>query len=142
VKWPGKVVPGSSSDLISAQFDLMATLSDITGTPAWKNDGISYLPTLLGHASKQILHPYLYWEYPEKGGQVAIRMGRYKGVRSNMIKVTNAPWEVYDLQADPAESNDVSAQHPELVQQFETIMHKEHDQAHLREWEFIDPKFK
>jgi arylsulfatase A len=142
VKWPGRVQPGGTSDLISAQFDLMATLSDLTGSRAWKNDGISYLPTLLGHTSKQVHHPYLYWEYPEKGGQVAIRMDRYKGVRSNMIKDNHAPWEVYDLQADPSESKDISATHPELVSRFEAIMKKEHEQAHLREWEFIDPKFK
>lgn len=31
--------------------------------------------------------------------------------------------------------------HPELVKQFDAIQKKEHQQAHIKEWEFIDPKF-
>jgi arylsulfatase A-like enzyme len=31
VKWPGKVKPGTTSGLISVQYDLMATLSELTG---------------------------------------------------------------------------------------------------------------
>jgi len=140
VKWPGKVKPGTTSDLISAQYDLMATLSELTGVPAWPNDGISYLPTLLDHPEKQQPHRFLYWEYPEKGGQIAIRIGEWKGVRSNMIKNRHSAWELYNLKTDPAETKDVAGGHPDLIRQFETIVQKEHQQAHIREWEFVDPK--
>jgi arylsulfatase A len=33
-------------------------------------------------------------------------------------------------------------QHPELIQQFEKILKKEHQPSHLREWQFVDTKFK
>lgn len=140
-RWPGKIKAGRVTNLISAQYDLLETLSEITGVKAWANDGISFLPTLLGIDNRQMKHEYLYFEFPEKSGQVAIRIGRWKGVKSNMKKNKNAPWEIYDLLNDEKESIDVSTQHPELIKQFETILKKEHQPAHVREWEFVNPKF-
>jgi arylsulfatase A-like enzyme len=99
-RWPGKIPSGKVNNHISAQYDLMATLSEITGVKAWDNDGISFLPTLLGNDNKQKKHEYLYFEFPEKGGQVAVRFGDWKGVKSNMKKNKNASWEIYNLKTD------------------------------------------
>ncbi|MFH6996557.1 arylsulfatase [Flavobacterium sp. FlaQc-57] len=140
-RWPGKIKKGTVTDHISAQFDLMATLSELTEIKVLKNDGISFLPTLLGEDNKQKKHDYLYFEFPEKGGQVAVRMGNWKGVKSNMRKNKNAPWEIYNLKTDEKETTDVASQNPELVIKFEKILKEEHQPSHLREWEFIEPKF-
>jgi arylsulfatase A-like enzyme len=140
-RWPGKIPAGKVTNHISAQFDLMATLSEITGVRAWNNNGISLLPTLMGNDNKQRKHDYLYFEFPEKGGQVAVRTGDWKGVKSNMKKNKNAPWEIYNLLTDEKETTDVAAQHPELAKKFEEILKKEHQSSHIKEWEFIDPKF-
>ncbi|MBS1497401.1 MAG: arylsulfatase [Bacteroidetes bacterium] len=141
-RWPGKIPAGVTSKLISAQYDLMATLTQLTGAKAWANDGISFLPTLLGHYNQQRQHEFLYFEFPEKSGQVAIRMGKWKGVKSNMKKNKNASWEIYDLDSDEKETNNMAAQHPDLVKRFEEILKQQHQPSHLREWEFVDPKFK
>jgi arylsulfatase A len=141
VRWPGKIKEGMVTDHISAQFDLMETLSEITGVKAWDNDGISFLPTLLGKDNKQKKHDYLYFEFPEKGGQVAVRMGNWKGVKSNIKKNKKAPWEIYNLETDEKETTDVASQNPELAKKFEQILKKEHQSSHLRDWEFIEPKF-
>jgi len=53
----------------------------------------------------------------------------------------NAPWEIYNLDTDEKETNDVAAQHPELVKRFEAILQEQHQPSHIREWEFINPKF-
>ena len=53
-----------------------------------------------------------------------------------------AQWEIYDLEEDISEKNNLSAQHPELVKQFEEIVKKEHQNSHIRDWEFVNPKFK
>lgn len=140
-RWPGKIPAGKVTDLISAQFDLMATLAQLTGAKAGPNDGISFLPTLMGKDKQQKQHSYLYFEFPEKSGQVAIRMGKWKGVKSNMKKVKNSPWEIFDLSTDEQETRDISALHPELIKQFDAIMKKEHQPSFLREWGFVDPKF-
>lgn len=141
-RWPGKIKAGTVSDLISAQYDLLATLAELTGQKlSNQTDGISFLPQLLGTNSQQKKHDYLYFEYPENGGQVAIRMGNWKGVRTNVRKNPNAPWQVFNLATDRNETTDIAAQHPEIVEKFRTIQKKEHQHSHIREWEFIDPRF-
>ncbi len=139
VKWPGKVKAGSVTDHISAQFDLMATLADITKQKVPANDGISFLPAMTGQ--KQKAHDYLYFEFPEKSGQVAIRMGNWKGVKSNLKTDRSSPWEIYDLANDPGETTDLASKMPELGKRFDAILKKEHSCSHIREWEIVDPKF-
>lgn len=136
--WPGRIKPGSVSNHVSAQFDLLATLADLVKVPAPETDGLSFLPELLGKTQPK--HPYIYFEFPEKTGQIAVRMGKWKGVRSNLKTNPNSPWEIFDLEKDPAETTDIATQHPELVKQFSEIQKKEHVCPHIRSWEFIDPK--
>jgi arylsulfatase A-like enzyme len=139
-RWPGKIKPGQTTDHPSAQFDVMATLADLTGAKIPVNtDGISFLPTLLGKA--QAKHPFIYFEFPEKSGQVAVRIGNFKGVKSNMKKNKLAPWELYDLSKDPFEQNDIAQVNPDLIKKMEDIAKKQHRPSHVKEWEFVDPKF-
>ncbi|MFB6453671.1 arylsulfatase [Chitinophaga sp. Hz27] len=138
--WRGHIPASTTTDMVSVQYDMMATFADFAGIAAPKNDGISLVPTLTGKPGKQQQHPYLYFEFPEKGGQVAIIMGDWKGVKSNMKKNKHAQWEIYNLKNDRSETKDLAAGHPELAQKFEDILKKEHQDSHLVEWEFIDSR--
>ncbi|MCX2481479.1 arylsulfatase [Pedobacter sp. MC2016-15] len=140
VRWPGKVPADKVSDLVSVQFDMMSTFADLIGVKAPANDGLSLLPTLTGKSGQQ-QHEYIYFEFPEKGGQVAIRFGNWKGVKSNMKTDSAATWELYDLLKDPSEKKNIASAHPDLILRFDGIVKKEHRQAQIHEWEFIDPKF-
>ena len=140
-RWQGKIKAGSTSNLISAQFDLMATLADLTGQTLKNTDGISFLPELLGKPAQQKKHEYLYFEFGETGGSVAIRMGDWKGVKVNLKENPKAPWQIFNLKTDEGETTDVAANHPELITKFEAIVKKEHQNSHLKEWEFINPMF-
>ncbi|MEZ5041304.1 MAG: arylsulfatase [Saprospiraceae bacterium] len=113
--WPGKIKAGSSSDHISAFWDFMPTLADLTGqTIKGDIDGISYLPSLLGeHTQKE--HDYLYWEFHSQGGRVALRQGDWKLVRYNVGKGEPRPFELYDLSKDIGETHDLAAEFPEKV---------------------------
>ncbi len=124
--WPGTVQAGSESDLPSIFYDMMPTFCDLLGLeiPA-ETDGISFLPTLMGEEQSQT-HDYLYWEYPEYGGQQAIRMGKWKAVRTNIKREGNLKIELYDLEKDILEQNDISDDHPEIVTQMEEIFKAEH----------------
>ncbi|GAO42760.1 arylsulfatase [Flavihumibacter petaseus] len=143
VRWPGKVKAGSESALISAQFDMMATLAELTGQSlaTGTTDGISFLPELLGQPGRQQKHEYLYFEYPENGGQVAIRYGNWKGVRTGLLKDPKAPWQLFDLGTDPAETSNVAAAHPDIIARFDQWQRASHEHPQIREWEIIDPKF-
>lgn len=130
--WPNQIKPDSKTELISAQYDVMATLSDLVGFETPKNnDGISFLPTLLGNKQEKE-HEFLFWEYPEYGGQVAIRMGDWKVVRQNLKNKRKEPTlELYNLKTDAAETNNVADQYPEIIQKAVNIFKREHQNAQV-----------
>lgn len=140
-RWPGKIRAGSQTQHISAQYDVMATFAELTKQQLTTTDGISFLPELFGKATIQKKHPYLYFEYPENGGQVAIRMGKWKAIKRNLKKNPDSPWMIFDLDKDEKELVNIATLHPELVRQFDTILKKEHQCPHIKEWEIIDPRF-
>ena len=122
--WPGQIKPGSVSQHISAFWDVLPTMCELTGIKIPQNtDGISFLPELKGQKQKE--HNYLYWEFPETGGQQAVRMGKWKAIRQNISK-GNLKIELYNLEADLQELTDVSAKYPEIVKKMEQIMVAEH----------------
>ena len=125
VRWPGKVRPGTVSDHISAFWDVLPTFADITGASAPEGiDGISFLPELLG--KKQSKHEYLYWEFHEQGGKMAIRSGDWKAVKLNAGNPAESTIELYDLSSDTGETNDLAASKPELVKKLEQMMNDAH----------------
>jgi arylsulfatase len=90
-----------------------------------ERDGISLYNTLVGDG-KQENHDYLYWEYPEYGGQVAIRKGDYKVIWKD-IKKGNKDVEVYNLKEDLQELNNLAEMYPEKIDEFFNILCEEHE---------------
>ncbi|MCK0191211.1 arylsulfatase [Arenibacter sp. F20364] len=125
VKWPKNIKPGSTTDHVSAFWDVFPTLAEIAGIKETHGlDGISLLPTLLGNSNEQKEHEYLYWEFHEKGGRQAVRMGNWKAVKYNVLKNPNAQLELYDLSKDYGEENNLAADFPEVVTEMENILQK------------------
>ena len=138
--WSGKIPAGKISNLVSAQYDLLATLADLTGIKTgWATDGISFLPTLLGENGKQRTHEYLYFEYPENGGQIAVIKDQWKGIKRN-VKKGKSEWELYNLAIDRKETVNLADKYPEKLAEFDKIIGKEHWNATINDWEFINPK--
>ncbi len=122
--WPKRIEAGKRSDHISAFWDVMPTLCEIAGVDVPDgSDGISYLPTLVGEEQQK--HRHLYWEFPSYGGQQAVRLGKWKAIRKNIMK-GNMKLELYNLEEDMQEQNNIADQYPEIVKQMEGIMEKEH----------------
>ena len=99
-------------------IDLMATCVDITGAkyPAeWIGkkilpmEGVSLRPLLAASAGNPASLPprLLAWEHE---GNRAIREGQWK-----LVSLATAPWELYDMEADRVEMNDLAASQPERV---------------------------
>lgn len=132
--WPGVIKPGSISNHISAFYDVMPTLAEITGAEIPENAcGISFFPTFKGRKQQQ--HEYLYWEFPGSGGQMAVRIGNLKALRKNMHK-GNLKWELYDLDNDPAELTDIASTNQEIITKVEDIVRKEHTISPYKEFSF------
>ncbi|GAA4413411.1 arylsulfatase [Nibrella viscosa] len=117
-RWPGKIKAGAVTSHPSAFWDFLPTACALAGIqPSTQIDGISYLPTLLGKGTQK-QHPYLYWEFHEQGRKQAVRQGNYKLI--SLLK--DNQWELYDLSRDPAEQQNIAAQHPAVVSRLKSIM--------------------
>lgn len=118
-RWPGKIPAGAVSEQVWGFVDFLPTMAELTGASAPARaplDGVSVLAAMT--EGKAIEHPPLYFEFHERGFTRAARMGDWKAVKLG----TKAPLELYDLRTDLAESDNVAAQHPEVVEQFEKFL--------------------
>jgi arylsulfatase A len=138
--WPGKIKPGTKTDLITAFWDVMPTLADLAGVKPPENvDGISFLPTLL-HKEGQKKHSSMYWEFHELGGRQAIRKGNWKMVRYNVMIAEKTTTELYDLNEDPGEETNIAAKHPEVIKELLDLLKT--SRSENPDFPFIEKKVK
>ncbi len=124
--WPGTIKAGRTSNLISAHWDTLPTFCELAGTETPDGlDGISMVPTLLDRG-EQPQHELLYWEFTERGKSQAVRMGQWKGVRTNLKKNPNAPLELFDLETDLGETKNIADAHPDVVKMLSDALKTEH----------------
>ncbi|MCC7235081.1 MAG: arylsulfatase [Bryobacterales bacterium] len=117
-RWPGHVPAGRKSEQVFAFWDMLPTIAELTGAPIPEGiDGISMANAFLGRPQQD--HEYLYWEFHERGFDQAVRLGTWKGVRRS---ASHGAIELYDLAADPAETSDSAALHPDVVRRIAAIM--------------------
>ena len=123
--WPGKIKSGSVSNHICAHWDLMPTFCELAKISAPNHtDGISYIPALTGKEQKR--HAYLYWEFHSYGNAQAIRMGDWKGIRLKVKNNPNAPIQLFNLKKDIGETNNIAANHPDIIRHITKLFKKAH----------------
>jgi len=116
VRWPGKIKAGTVSDQVWAMWDVLPTLAEFAGAKPPDNiDGISMRNVLLDNKQKN--HEFLYWEFHGPAFLQAVRMGDWKAVRKNFGKL-----ELYHLQKDLGEKNDVADHHRRVVARIEQYL--------------------
>lgn len=134
-RWPGHIEPGTTTDHISAFWDVLPTIAEITGTALPEDiDGRSFLPALTGQTQPE--GAPLYWEYHAFGGMQAVRMGPWKGVRQNIRRQADSPVELYNLDTDLYETTDVAADHPDIVAQIRAVMDAR-TPSDIEGWNFV-----
>jgi len=110
-RWPDKIEANTTSDHVSAFWDMMPTFCDLSGVRQCpESDGVSMEKTFLGQEG-QAGHDFLYWEFNERRGPLqAIRKGDWK-----LVKRFKRPIELYDLSKDIAENHNVASGHSQVV---------------------------
>ena len=129
--WPGTIKPGTTNNHISAFWDVLPTIAEITKSEIPANiDGISFLPTLLGQGDQKT-HDYMYWEFHAANGKQAVRQGAWKAVKLNVLLSGKTKVELYNLEKDPSETTDLADQYPEKLKELLGLMDKEHTESEL-----------
>lgn len=125
VSWQGHVRAGAESNLACSFWDLMPTFRELTGVASADGlDGVSLLPLLEGRKGQKE-HDYLYFEFQELGGRQAVRQGPWKLVHMDIR--SDAPrYELYNLDRDPGETHDLSAENPDILSRLQQIMAEAH----------------
>ncbi len=126
VRWPGKVKAGSVCDQTVSGIDLMRTFAAITSyeLPADSaEDSYDLSPLLFG---KTLDRPLRQATVLSKGGPgSAIRQGKWKYIaahdKDNKDK-NRPPGQLYDLEADPSEQNNLWAERPEVVRRLQALL--------------------
>ncbi|MBK1875794.1 arylsulfatase [Pelagicoccus mobilis] len=124
VRWPGKIKAGTETSLLSAHYDLLATLADIGGVEVPKGkDSVSYLPTLLGKKQKD-MHDYVVIQNRRNymGSSTVIAKDGWKLIE---VGKKRDGYQLYNILKDNEERNNVIAQYPEKAAQLEKVLKRE-----------------
>jgi len=138
--WAGKIEAASETAHLSAFWDVLPTLAELVGeVPPKDCDGISFLPTLLGKEG-QADSEYLYWEFHEKKGRVAVRWGDWKGVRYDVNKDPGSRLKLYNLKNDPSEKSNIATGYPEVVDKLDKLIQEAHTESPIERFKWPHEK--
>jgi len=125
VRWPGKVPADRVSDAVFATIDFMPTFARLAGFEVPDDrviDGVNQTGLLLGKSKEGARDTFLYKDN-------AVRQGRWKYLRAEhkvpgyaQDKERQQVEELYDLEADIGERNNLAAQYPEKVRALKKLM--------------------
>ena len=140
MQWPAKLKAGSVVKTPLMTIDLLPTITKLIGAklPERKIDGKDAWKVIAGKQSDPVQEAYFFWY--KKNDLEAMRMGRWKLQFPHKYRDASlAPGKdglpgkhgsgktglkLYDLEADPGESRDLAAEHPEIVAKMKTLAGK------------------
>lgn len=110
VRYPGMIMPESVSEHKLANYDLMPTFAELLGVDSPEDkDGLSFLPSLLDQPDNQSSHQCIV--YASRLGPALVTSDGWK---LRYINKTDS-FQLYNLEEDYREENDIVAEHPDLV---------------------------
>jgi arylsulfatase A len=141
-RWPGRIEPDSTSDEMICLTDLVATCAAIlkTDLPAEAGpDSFNILPALTGKMIEKPIRDTLISH--SENGTFAIRQGKWKLILDNKTSggwvdpagerpEPNTPGQLYDLESDPQEHNDLWELCPDIVDRLTVLFQKYKSEGH------------
>ena len=134
VRWPGKITPGVSNALVG-QIDFIATVAELTqvSLPAkMAEDSQSFLPVLLGKqttARQTIISQSIHGSFAIRDGAWKLILcpgsGGWSDPKPGSKEEKGLPaFQLYNLEQDPGEKDNLEAKYPERVQQMKAALEK------------------
>ncbi len=119
VRWPGTIEAGREASTVATAMDLYPTIARLAGATVPDDrviDGVDLVEVLLDGADETVRESFVYMV----GGTIsAVRVGRWKlHVRRRSTggyRHFDEVLELYDMKADPGETDDVADQHRDVV---------------------------
>ena len=136
MQWPQEIEAGSTVDATVSLTDLYGTLADIVEeepAPGVAIDSVSLLPLLSGESmtrGEAVVHHSFNGMFAIRDGRWKLVFGKGSGNNSTGIYqppyvrpgTFSRPWQLYDLEEDPRERNNLVATHPEVVARLEAAL--------------------
>lgn len=133
VRWPGNIAAGTQSDQLIGLTDFLATAAAVAGRelkPGEGEDSYNMLPVLLGESAAPIRTTLI---QQSSQGHMAIRKGKWKLIplrgsggfsepQTYEPKPGEPQGQLYDLDADPREENNLYDAQPEVVEELAGLL--------------------
>ncbi|MDF7800831.1 arylsulfatase [Pontiellaceae bacterium B1224] len=123
VRWPAGVEAGSSSDEIICLTDLMATCAELTDSKLPETageDSVSFASALQGKpivsTRKGVVHHSISGQFAYREGKWKLLLTKASGGWTKEKMADDSPAQLYDMEADPGEQNNLYQSHPEVVE--------------------------
>jgi arylsulfatase len=119
--WPDHIEPNTKSDFPGHFIDLMATVVDITDAEypdtvrreeIYPYEGKSLLPVFRGKSLERKEPLFFQWAQGR-----AVHQGKWKIVKNGL----DNPWNLYNMEKDPTETNDLSDKYPDVVSRLDSL---------------------
>lgn len=120
-RWPGQIEPGTVSDVPVIGSDVFSTVLDILDIPLPSDrtiDGASMLPALAGKPMERPIPLFWRTHVSSPDDRVAMRIGDWKIVGDETL----TKFQLYEVQRDWQEKNDLAAQMPEKTEEMKNIL--------------------
>ncbi|GAA4444369.1 sulfatase-like hydrolase/transferase [Novipirellula rosea] len=122
-RWPGHIEPGTTSEVPVIGTDLFATLLDIVDIPLPTDrtiDGVSMLPAFAGKPIEREIPLFWRTHVSSPSDRVAMRIGDWKIVGNETL----TEFQLFEIQKDWKEENDLSAKMPEKTEEMKNVLFK------------------
>ena len=126
IRWPSHVKSGSSSDQLICLVDFFATVADLTGKKVpviGCEDSVSFLPALYGRPIDTtrfgVIHHSISGHFAYRQGKwklcLAYGSGGWSSPRESEVSKESPSGQLYDLEDDPSETNNLFTEKPDIV---------------------------
>jgi len=125
-RMPGVIRPGTTTDYAGLNFDLFPTCLDLAGIESPEEiDAVSLLPLMRGQKIDQPRDLY----FVRREGGIAYAGKSYEAIiRGPWKLMQNSPFEpreLYNLQDDPQEMNNLAGQRPRIFNELSTALSRQ-----------------